>query len=113
MDGVFEVEKWKKEIRRGVIEMCILSLLSTKEMYGYEISKMLTKLSDGILSVEEGTLYPLLRRLEEKRYIKGEWRFKEGKARKYYNILPLGLEVLNQMKAFWLKLVNAVDTILF
>jgi len=113
MNGFFEAENWKKEIRRGVIEMCILSLLSSKEMYGYEISKMLNKLSNGILGVEEGTLYPLLRRLESKKYIKGEWRIKEGKARKYYKILPLGIEVLNQMKAFWLKLVNAVDMVLF
>ena len=112
MDGSLDIETWKTEIRRGLIEMCILTLLSQKEMYGYEISKTLSSISNGVLYVEEGTLYPLLRRLENKRYIRGEWRIREGKARKYYVVLPRGLEVLSSMISFWKTLVNAVDNIL-
>jgi len=113
MNGILEIETWKTEIRRGLIEMCILSLLSKKEMYGYEISKTLSSISNGILYVEEGTLYPLLRRLENKRYIRGEWQIRGGKARKYYKIMPQGLEVLALMKSFWGDLVNAVNKIVF
>ncbi len=113
MNAQSEIESWKTEIRRGLIEMCILALLSNKEMYGYEISKTLSSISDGILYVEEGTLYPLLRRLENKRYIRGEWQIREGKARKYYKIMPRGLEVLALMKSFWMDLVDAVNKIMF
>ena len=111
MNGVLEFETWKTEIRRGIIEMCILSLLGTREMYGYEISKTLSEISGGILNVEEGTLYPLLHRLETKKLIRGEWKIVQRKARKYYRILPLGLEVLSEMIDFWKTLSEAVDRI--
>ena len=111
MDGIFEFEKWKKEMKKGLVEMCILALLNSKEMYGYEISKELGRLSNGVLSIEEGTLYPLLRRLEMKKLIKGEWKIIEGKARKYYRILSLGREVLKDMAKFWSSLIDSVNKI--
>jgi len=112
MSYASELEKWKVEIRRGLIEMSILSLLSKREMYGYELSKSLNEITKGVLSVEEGTLYPLLRRLENKKYIRGEWKFVNEKARKYYRITPLGLEILHNMKEIWQAIVAAVEKIL-
>ena len=111
MDGS-ETIKWQIELKRGIIEMCILALLSRKEMYGYEISKALDKLGEGILSIEEGTLYPLLRRLERRGYIKGEWKIVGEKARKYYTITPRGLSVLVRMRSFWRKMVESVNLVL-
>ncbi|MHA1593225.1 MAG: PadR family transcriptional regulator [Candidatus Baldrarchaeia archaeon] len=113
MSESFEDDAWKKELKRGILEMCILSLLSTREMYGYEISKELDALSGGILRIEEGTLYPLLRRLEERGYLKGEWRYREGKARRYYKITPRGMDVLRKMRAFWAVLITVVNNILY
>ena len=106
-----DIEGWKTEIKRGLIEFCILALLWRGEMYGYEISKQLSSLTNGLLEVEEGTLYPLLRRLENKGYIKGAWRIRGGKARKYYSLQPRGIRALIAMKNFWLSLVDAVNKI--
>jgi len=111
MSGSLGVGKWKREIRRGVIKMCVLALLSKKEMYGYEISKALSLYGNGVLFVKEGTLYPLLRRLEDDGYVVGEWRLVSGKARRYYRITRRGIEVLTLMKDFWLKLRDSVDKI--
>jgi len=111
MDDV-NIENWKTEIRRGLIEMCILALLRRREMYGYEISKTLRQMTNGALYVEEGTLYPLLRRLENKGYIKGDWRIREGKARKYYELRPKGLIILKAMTDFWFKVSDAVYKVL-
>ena len=105
------VGKWRREIRRGVIKMCVLALLSKKEMYGYEISKALSLYGNGALFVKEGTLYPLLRRLEDDGHIVGEWRLVSGKARRYYRITKRGVEVLGLMREFWLKLRDSVDKI--
>ena len=106
------IENWKTEIRRGLIEMCILALLRRREMYGYEISKTLRLITNGTLYVEEGTLYPLLRRLENKGYIKGDWRIREGKARKYYELRPKGLITFEAMRDFWFKVKEAVSKVL-
>ncbi len=111
MDEV-NIESWRTEIRRGLIEMCILALLRRKEMYGYEISKTLRQITNGTLYVEEGTLYPLLRRLENKGYIKGDWRIREGKARKYYELRPKGLVTLEAMIDFWVRVKDAVSRVL-
>ncbi|MHA1616774.1 MAG: PadR family transcriptional regulator [Candidatus Njordarchaeales archaeon] len=110
MDDV-DIDTWKTEIKRGIVEMCILALLSKKEMYGYEISKTIKQLSSGFLTIEEGTLYPLLRRLEGKGYIRGEWKIVHDKARKYYKITSLGLQVFAEMRSFWKKLSSIVNNI--
>ena len=112
MSVFFEFDKWKKEIKKGLIEMCILALLKNKRMYGYEISKALSRISKGILSIDDGTLYPLLRRLESKKLILGEWSFIQGKARKYYRLQSLGIEVLKDMEDFWIQITESVNLIL-
>jgi len=107
-----DIKRWQREIRRGVLKMCVLLLLSKNEMYGYEISKVLEKLGNGVLKIKEGTLYPLLRRLENEGYVSAKWMFHEGKARRYYKITMKGLAFLNAVKPFWQKLVVAVESIM-
>ncbi len=92
--------------------MCVLMLLSRGEMYGYEISKTLEMLSGGVLRIDEGTLYPMLRRLENEGYVVAEWRFHGGKARRYYRITSKGVLFLEAINDFWRRLVNAVDRII-
>ena len=91
--------------------MCILMLLSKKEMYGYEISKTLRHFGSS-LHIEEGTLYPLLRRLEQRGYIIGEWKITCGRARKYYRISQKGRIILNEMLKFWNDLVKTVNMLM-
>ena len=107
-----DIKRWRKEIRRGVLKMCVLLLLSKKEMYGYEISKALESLGEEVLRIDEGTLYPLLRRLESSGYVVAEWRYSNGKARRYYRITALGSMFLDSVKSFWEKLTSVVDKML-
>jgi DNA-binding PadR family transcriptional regulator len=70
------------ELRRGVIVMAVLSLLQ-EEQYGYSVLKLL---SDQGLEVDQGTLYPLLRRLESQGLLESAWRVEEARPRRYYSI---------------------------
>lgn len=104
---------WVKELRKGSIQICILSLLSKKRMYGFEIVKRLRELSNGYFDLKEGTLYPALHRLEKRGYLKSEWIIESGaKPRKYYMITDNGIRMLKAMESEWSRMVNAVDGVL-
>ncbi len=74
------------ELRRGVLVLAVLSRLDREE-YGYSLKKAL---SDAGLEIDEGTLYPLLRRLESQGLLASEWRVVEGRPRRYYRLSSLG-----------------------
>lgn len=84
----------------------ILSLLSKKESYGYEIIKNIQELSDSNIIWKDGTLYPVLKKLCENGLIESEWKVVDGRKRKYYKITALGLEALETEKSQW-KIVNS------
>ncbi|WP_285766867.1 PadR family transcriptional regulator [Peribacillus sp. SI8-4] len=89
----------KAELLKGSTELVLLSLLARKDMYGYEMIEQLKLLSDGYLHYKEGMLYPALKRLEEKEYLKSYWRDSlEGPKRKYYYATKLGI---NQFQEQW------------
>lgn len=96
----------------GNIEPLLLYLINEQPMYGYQIIKELEKRSEGYFSFKEGTLYPVLHRLEKEGLIRGEWRVLEsGRQRKYYNITDKGLEVLEERRGQWPKFFAAVAMI--
>ena len=86
-----------REILKGSLEIILLSLLRNKPMYGYEISKTIKSLTENSLIIGEGTLYPALKRLEEKNLIENYFIELDTskKKRKYYKITQLGLNELN------------------
>lgn len=94
----------RKELKTGVIELAILALLIEKEMYGYELAQDLCDRSDGKIKVKEGTLYPILYRLEEKKVIESYWQAPKGrgKPRKYYHVTPNGKQYYQLYKEEWL-----------
>lgn len=94
-------DTWKSEMRRGTLELFILALISRGRTYGYRITKDLRKMSDEISRVEEGVLYPLLRRLEERGLICSSWEEKHGRRRKLYSITQEGKSTLQDMVVFW------------
>ena len=96
------------ELRRGVITLAILGLLD-EEQYGYFLIK---KLSDLGLDVEQGTLYPLLRRLETQGLLQSSWRLEDARPRRYYVTSPAGKALLPELKTEWQALVNAMERIL-
>jgi len=80
----------------------ILSILSQGESYGYEIIQKVKELSKGQLQFSDGTLYPILRKLEEKEFIVSEWRIADNeKRRRYYRITLTGINHFKEEQASW------------
>ncbi|MFX0001649.1 MAG: PadR family transcriptional regulator [Candidatus Hodarchaeota archaeon] len=104
------VEKQETEINRGISSLCILSIIiqAGKEgSHGYKILKDLTDQTNEMLVIEEGTLYPILRKLEEDNIIKSE-REESGRRRKFYRVTEYGKKVFNHLAGFYSKLSEAI-----
>ncbi|CAH0347410.1 helix-turn-helix transcriptional regulator [Bacillus sp. CECT 9360] len=104
----------KTELLKGTTEMILLSLLKEKDMYGYELTELLRQVSNDYLQLKEGTLYPALKKLEEKELVKSYWKDSfEGPRRKYYYITKLGFQELeayvNQWKDFQVIIQNIIE----
>jgi DNA-binding PadR family transcriptional regulator len=95
------------EMRRGVIVLAVLSLLR-EEQYGYSVLRLL---AENGLDVDQGTLYPLLRRLESQGLLESNWRVEEARPRRYYIISPQGRKTLPQLQHDWNAIVSAVQNI--
>ncbi len=94
-------------MRKGVLEFCILSVISEEEVYPSDI---IGKMKDSKLIVVEGTLYPLLTRLKNAGLLSYNWvESQSGPPRKYYKLTPLGLEFLKELRKTWNELVEAVN----
>jgi DNA-binding PadR family transcriptional regulator len=98
------------ELRRGAIVISVLSQLE-EEQYGYSLLKRLADLG---MEIDQGTLYPLLRRLESQGLVRSDWRIvDESRPRRYYVISPQGREILVRLKEEWSGLVETMGRILF
>lgn len=96
-------------MRKGVLEYCILALISRQEVYASDI---ITHLKDAQLIVVEGTLYPLLTRLKNDNLLSYRWEeSKSGPPRKYYNITQEGMNFLSELNEAWLELVDSINRI--
>ena len=96
------------ELRRGIIVLAVLSQLD-EEQYGYSLLK---RLSDQGLELDQGTLYPLLRRLESQGLLQSNWNVEGSRPRRYYVISSEGQELLPKLKAEWKKNVSMMEKIL-
>lgn len=96
-------------MRKGILDYCILSMISQDEIYASDI---LAELKKAKLLVVEGTLYPLLTRLKNNGLLSYTWKeSNEGPPRKYYQITPSGTGVLNELDKTWTDLLFAVNTV--
>ncbi len=102
------VEQLRLELRRGIVVLAVLSLLDSAS-YGYNLIQRLAALG---LDIEEGTLYPLLRRLEKQGLLQSEWDTTESRPRKYYRISTAGLDVLTALRTEWQETVTVMRRIL-
>jgi len=101
----------KSQLMRGTLEGCILKIISKNITYGYEIMEKLT--SYGFEDIREGTIYPLLVRLEKKDLISSEFKPSPlGPSRKYYTITTEGLEMLHSFEEYWISIAKTVSKIL-
>ena len=103
------IEKTKAQMKKGVLEFCILAIISGKEAYASDI---LEELKASELIVVEGTLYPLLTRFKNEGLLSYRWEeSKSGPPRKYYEITEIGKKVLQELDVSWNELVTAVQNI--
>ena len=101
------LENTQAQMRKGVLEFCILSIISQKEIYPSDI---ITRMKEAKLIVVEGTLYPLLTRLKNAGLLSYTWvESNSGPPRKYYQLTPLGEEFLKELRVTWAELVEAVN----
>ena len=101
------IDNTKAQMRKGVLEMCILALLAQKEMY---TSDIIERLKNSQLVVVEGTLYPLLTRLKNAGLLQYYWQEStSGPPRKYFKITLEGLSFLKELKESWTEINEAVS----
>lgn len=96
------------ELRRGMIVLAVLSQLD-EEQYGYSLLKLL---SDQGLEIDQGTLYPLLRRLESQGLLSSDWKIEGSRPRRYYVISQEGREILPRLTEEWNRIVSMMERIL-
>ncbi|MFC4812917.1 PadR family transcriptional regulator [Paenibacillus sp. GCM10023250] len=103
-----------KEVLKGHTDTIILSLLYNKEMYGYELAKLVRENSKNQFELKEGTLYLSLKRLETNEWISSYWSDDQGPGgrRKYYKITPLGEEAFKQKRLEWQFIKGIIDSFL-
>lgn len=107
-------EKYERQMKKGVLDMLILKLLEGEEKYGYQLIVELREKSNEIFSLKEGTLYPILYRLEEDGLVESRWSEPEGKqvARKYYRITKEGRSAVAEIMEIWKNISGGVDRIM-
>ena len=109
MEGV------SRQLKKGVLEILLLKLLSEKTLYGYELMALLDEAGGGYFSAKEGTLYPVLYRLEDAGYIQSVWETAEsrrGAPRKYYTVTPEGGEHLQKAQKELEGFIEAIQQIM-
>ncbi len=101
------------EILQGTLDMLILKSLQGGPMHGYGIAQKLRERSGELLSVETGSLYPALHRLEKQKWVKSDWKLTESRQRaKYYQLTSHGKKQLTANHQHWLRFVRVIGAIM-
>jgi|SRR5690606_11940509 len=103
-----QISQLRLELRRGILVLAVLSQMDTAR-YGYSL---IQRLAEQGIDIEEGTLYPLLRRLEKQGLLESEWEIGESRPRKYYRLSAAGRDVLTTLSADWFETVEVMRRIL-
>ena len=99
-------------IPQGTLDMLILQVLSLEPAHGYGIAQRLQQISRCVVQVNQGSLYPALHRLEQKRWLKSEWKQSEtGREAKFYSLTASGRKRLKVEKDSWARLTGAVQMV--
>jgi len=102
------LESLTTELRRGTLTLAVLSQLKTPQ-YGYSLVQLL---EESGISIDQSTLYPLLRRLEKQELVSSSWDTSESRPRKYYVLSEYGLKIFLQLKEEWMSISKELYTIL-
>lgn len=104
--------KINKELLKGSSDIMILAVLADQPLYGYQIAKQIKALSADVLALGEGTLYPLLHRLEHHKLLESYWEEVSGRRRKYYSITTAGKKMLHAKTAEWNAFAHALNSVI-
>jgi PadR family transcriptional regulator, regulatory protein PadR len=97
------------QFKKGVLELCVLTMISRKDYYGYELVEEISK----VLEISEGTLYPILRRLTDEKYFETYLQeSSEGPPRKYYKITKLGKDSQKELLKQWLEFNKQIEKLI-
>lgn len=102
------LEKLRLELRRGVLVLAVLASLKQPH-YGYSLRKQLL---DAGIDIDEGTLYPLVRRLADQGLLDSEWQQAEGRDRRYYQLSAVGSQLLGQLTQEWQQLNGSLAALI-
>ena len=101
-----------RELKKGSTEMLIMALIEERARHGYEIAKLISDRSEGVLQFNVATLYPLLYRMEKRGWIKGTWVEKAGqRRRRFYKLTAAGKKVLTTQRQTWSDFFTALDRV--
>jgi PadR family transcriptional regulator PadR len=108
-----EAALFNPTLKKGSVELLVLSLLENEPRHGYEIGRLIETRSGGRLQFRVSSLYPILCRMEERGWIKGRWVEKEGqRRRKYYKLTRDGHKALDAKQKTWLEFAESVNQVL-
>lgn len=107
-------DKYERQMKKGVLDMLVLKLLKSEAKYGYQIIQELKEKSAETFLLKDGTLYPVLYRLEEDKLVVSKWSEAEGKQvpRKYYEITEAGQRTLEEIEAVWKRISDGISKIM-
>ncbi len=104
------ISNWTTQLRKGVLELCIVNILATGELYGYDLVKQLAGIKG--LVITEGTVYPLLSRMKKAGLLSTRLvESPNGPARKYYALTREGWEARKIMQTYWEELIVGIDSL--
>ena len=103
----------KTDLLQGTLDLLILQIVALGPLHGYAIAQRLQQVSRDALQVQQGSLYPALHRLEERGWLKAEWRGTDtGREAKFYQLTSAGRKQLERERSDWQRLANAVALVL-
>lgn len=107
-------DKYERQMKKGALEMLVLKLLESEPKYGYQIIQEMREKSEGIFLLKDGTLYPILYRLEDDGLVVSRWSEPEGKQvpRKYYEITGEGARTLREISNIWQRISGGISRIM-
>jgi PadR family transcriptional regulator len=106
-------DEFRRDLLQGTLDLLILRALRTEAMHGWAISERIQQISQDVLQVNQGSLYPALHRLEHRRWIKAEWGVSElGRRARFYELTALGRKNLEIETENWSKVSEAIARVL-
>ena len=101
---------WSTQLRKGMLELCILNTIKGSNLYGYDIVRKLRDIPSLVIS--EGTIYPILSRLKREGFVQTTIKeSSEGPPRKYYELTEKGQQILRKMNDYWLDIRSGTDSL--